>query len=151
MADLNQLIREYLQEAKIMQIATKINEQPWVCSVWYASDDQMNIYWMSATNRRHSKELEKNPKVGATISLQIPSNESPRGVQLQGIAQKLTKNDDIQKARSVFQDRVFDGRTIDSYLNNKKTTYAFYRLKPTLYVLYDAKHFPENPRQEFTV
>jgi len=39
-ADLRKLVVDYLNEAKLMQIATAKNNRPWVASVWYAHDDR---------------------------------------------------------------------------------------------------------------
>lgn len=44
-----QLIKDYLTEAKLMQLVTSVDGQPWVCSVWFATDDELNIYWFSST------------------------------------------------------------------------------------------------------
>ena len=51
---LKQHIQQYLQEAKLMHLATVSGGKPWVCSVWFAADEDMNLYWFSAVTRRHS-------------------------------------------------------------------------------------------------
>lgn len=135
----------------MMQLATCVNNQPWVCNVWFAADDDMNIYWFSAVNRRHSKELEKNPKVSASIVLPHSPKDPPRGIQLEGIGEVLTNPSDVAKARSVYEDRIFDASTIDSFINHKQRPHKFYRIKPTMYVLFDVRNFPENARQEYQV
>src|ERR1043166_8172602 len=99
--EVSELVREYLKEAKLMQLATTVESQPWVCSVWFAADDDFNIYWFSSTTRRHSKEVKKNPKVAAAFALPHTPQAPPRGLQVQGIAEELTNEDDIIKARSV--------------------------------------------------
>lgn len=66
---LQKLIKDYLKEARLMQLSTSINNQSWTCSVWFASDEDLNIYWFSSTKRRHSKEVMKNSKVSAAIVL----------------------------------------------------------------------------------
>jgi len=55
-----------------MQLATALDNQPWVCSVWFAADKDLNIYWFSSTTRRHSGEVLKNKKVAAAIGRNMP-------------------------------------------------------------------------------
>ena len=65
--NLEMLVREYLKEAKLMQIATVKNGKPWVASVWYANDDDLKLYFISRKSRRHSLELKKNQNVAGAI------------------------------------------------------------------------------------
>jgi|SRR5579885_103016 len=149
--DIKKLIKEYLQEAKLMQLATSVNNQPWVCSVWFAADEDLTIYWFSSTIRRHSKELLKNPKVAAAIVLPHTPQDKPRGLQLQGVAELLKQKKDIQKAQSVYEGRIFPKQTIADLMNDKEEPHKFYRIKPEKFVLFDAVNFPGNSRQEYTL
>lgn len=65
------------------------------------------------------------------------------------IAELLTRQIDIDKARSMYQGRIFPKKTIDTFIKHKGKPYRFYRIKPTLFVLVDAVNFPENSRQEY--
>jgi uncharacterized protein YhbP (UPF0306 family) len=149
--DLKKLIKDYLFEAKIMQLATSIDMQPWVCNVWFAPDEEMNIYWFSSITRRHSDEVTKNPKVAAAIVLPQTPDDAPRGLQLEGTAESLTNEKDIDKARSVYEGRIFPKETIDKLIENKEKPHRFYRIKPTKIVLFDVVNFPDNPRQEYNL
>ena len=84
------LIKQYLEDAKLMQLATSIDNQPWVCSVWYAADKDLNIYFFSSTTRRHSEELLKNNKISAAIVLPQTPEDASRGLQLQGTVEILS-------------------------------------------------------------
>lgn len=50
-----------------MQLATAVNDQPYLCTVHYYSDDNLNFYWSSKPFRRHSGEIEQNPKVSTYV------------------------------------------------------------------------------------
>lgn len=147
--DLRELIKDYLKEAKLMQLATSVNNQPWICSVWFAADEDLNIYWFSSTTRRHSAEILKNPKVAAAIVLPHTPQDKPRGLQLQGVAELLKQKKDILKAQSIYEGRIFTRQTITELMNNKENPHKFYRIKPTKFILFDAVNFPENSRQEY--
>jgi len=146
--DLKQLIKDYLEEAKMMQLATSSDNQPWVCNVWFASDMDLNIYWFSSQTRRHSAEVSKNNKVAAAIVLPMTPKDLPRGLQLQGVAEELTKKEDIDKAITVYKDRIFDQEIINELMRDKEKPHKFYKIKPTRFVLFDAVNFGENWRQE---
>lgn len=146
--DLKLLIKEYLRQAKLMQLATSIDNQPWVCSVWFGFDDELNLYWFSSTTRRHSKEVIINQKVAGAIVLPQTPTDAPRGIQFEGIAELLTKQEDIDKAVSVYVDRIFSKYTITNFMNSTERPHRFYKIKPSMYVLFDVVNFPENSRRE---
>lgn len=148
---IKQLIKEYLKEAKMMQLATSIDNQPWVCSVWFAADEDLNIYWFSSTTRRHSNEVLQNQKVAAAIVLPHTPKDPPRGLQLQGIAEVLENQKDIDKTISVYEGRIFPKESINSLMQNKEKPHKFYRIKPTQFVLFDALNFGDNWRQEYNL
>lgn len=148
--DLRKLIKEYLQEAKLMQLATSSENQPWVCSVWFAADEQLNIYWISSTTRRHSDEVLENPKVAGAIVLPQTPKDVPRGLQFQGIAELLTHKNDIEKAISVYAGRIFSKEKIAELMASESKPHRFYKIKPLQFVLFDVVNFPDNPRQELS-
>jgi uncharacterized protein YhbP (UPF0306 family) len=147
---LRKLIEEYLASAKLMQLATSNNNQPWVCTLWYVHDKDLNLYWFSSTNRRHSKEL-KNNKVAGVIVLPHQPTDPLRGLQFEGDAQELTKESEITQARSYYQKKIFNAETIDNLIANPGKPHKFYRLRPSKFVLFDVVSFPENARQEYLV
>lgn len=149
--DLRKLIEEYLKEAKLMQLATVFNNQPWVCSVWFAADSDLNIYYFSAITRRHSEEVLKNNKVAGAAVLPQNPNDPPRGLYFQGKAEVLQKQEDIDKAISAYADRIFSREKIKEFMGHKEKPHKFYRIKPAKFVLFDAVNFPDNPRQELTL
>lgn len=151
MKDLRTLIKKYLQEARLMQLATVINNQPWVCSVWFAADEKLNIYWFSSITRRHSKEVMKNHKVAAAIVFPQTPSDRPRGLQLQGIAELLTKEKDINKAISIYAGRIFAKEKIKEFMQDDEKPHRFYKIKPTQFVLFDLVNFPNDPRQEYNL
>lgn len=148
---LKKLIFEYLDKALLMSLATSVNNQPWVCSVWYAVDEDMNIYWISSTTRRHSHEVLDNKKIAGAIVLPQTPKDAPRGVQFQGIAKMLTEEKDIKKAMSVYAGRIFPEEKIKEFMNSPTHPHRFYRVKPTQFVLFDAVNFPENSRRELNL
>lgn len=142
---------DYLKEAKLMQLATAVDNQPWVCSVWFASDEDLNIYWFSSTTRRHSGEVLKNKKVAAAIVLPHTPEDPARGLQFQGVAELLTSQNEIEKAISLYANRIFSKETIDDLIENSDKPHKFYKIKPTQFVLFDSVNFGDDWRQEYNL
>ena len=145
--DVKQLLTEYLESAKLMQLATSSVNKSWVCSVWFATDNELNIYWFSSTIRRHSDEAMLNDSVAGAIALPQSPDDAPRGVQFEGKAHKLSEPSDVERAKSLFVGWIFSLEKINDLITNR--AHCFYIIKPTQYVLFDAANFPDSPQQIF--
>lgn len=146
---LKKLIQDYLKEAKMMQLATVGKDgKPWVCNVWFAADKDLNVYWFSSVTRRHSEEIMQNPHVAAAICLPQTPTDKPRGLQLEGTAELLTKPADVAKAMKNYVGRVFNLKQVKDFMAHLDRPHRFYRIKVDNFVLFDAVNYPENPRQE---
>lgn len=147
---IEKLIREYLEKTQLMQIATCSNNNPWVATVHFAYDENLNLYWISSFERRHSIELEQNANVAAAIVKPHTSGEKVRGIQLSGQASRLSGNDAAfgmeiyTKRYNTPRERV---KNIVEQANEEK--HVIYKIKPELFVLFDEVNFPDNPRQEW--
>lgn len=151
MTELRELIKEYLRRAKLMQLATSEKDQPWVCSVWFAADDDLNLYWLSSITRRHSDEVMKNDRVAGAIVLPQTPEDPPVGIQFQGTAGLLTSKEDIEKAFSVYAGRIFPVEKIREFMASEEKPHRFYRIRPVKYVLFDTVNYPENSRRELVL
>lgn len=131
-----------------MQLATSDGVDPWICTVWFTSDDDLNIYWFSAENRNHSQQISKNPRVAVAITIPQSPEEPSRGIQVKGKAEILTEQKDIERTISIYKDRIFPIEKIESLLAKPGAEHKFYKLTPETIILLDAKNFPDQPRQE---
>lgn len=148
--DLKKLISEYFESAQLLQIITSVNDQPWGATVYFAYDESLNIYWISRTDRRHSKEIMQNQKVAGVVVKYHTYSEKVRGVQLEGVAEELM-GEEADKCMMIYEKRFNVPRA--RVLNISGEVYqerkVLYRLKPSYIVLFDEVNFPENPRQEY--
>jgi len=151
--NLEKLIREYLDEAKMMQIATVDAGQPWCCTVWYAHDEDLNLYWISSKDRRHSIEIAKDNKVAGTIV--IPhlkgSGEKVRGLQFQGVASETSGDAQILGRNLYIKKYDRPQNHHEEVLTDPDADANWYIIKPSQIVLFDQINFPDSPRQEFQV
>lgn len=104
--DVEQIVRTYLKDVIVLSLATSRDNQPWVCEVIFAYDDELNLYFRSLTRRRHSQEIAANPNVAGIIARPFRYGEYPHGVYFEGTAKLLEPGGEQQKAFQVMQDRL---------------------------------------------
>lgn len=146
--DLKTLIQDFLEKARIMQVATSRDNQPWACTVHFAYDEDMHLYWISTPERRHSKDLETNDKVAGTVVLPLVPGEPVRGIQFQGIAKRL-EAEELKRGLTVIAARSGMKEERQQKIIDGTDGHTVYEITPTLFVLFDALNFPDDPRQEF--
>ncbi len=130
-----------------MQVATVRDNQPWIASVYFATDINLNLYWISRAGRRHSQDIAQNSKVGGAICLPHNYGQKVRGLQFEGTARQLTEKD-AEQGFMIFRQRFW---IVDEASGNANDASYCYQLQPSLYVLFDEINFPDNPRQELKI
>jgi len=146
--EIRRLIEDYLFEARMLQVATVRDDQPWACTVYFAFDEILNLYWISTPNRRHSEELRKNEKVAGTVVLPHTPGDPVRGMQLQGMAKELD-GIEAEEAMRYYAERFGVGADRVKAILDGSDGHLCYRISPTLYVLFDEVNFSEDSRQEY--
>lgn len=79
-------IFQLLKENGILTLAVASENTPWLCTLYYGIDDQMNLYVVTDPNNNHGKIMTKNPKVAFNIfdSHQLVTNPK-KGLQGKGL------------------------------------------------------------------
>lgn len=146
--DLRPFIAEYLIKAIMMHLGTSHGSNPWVTTVYFASDTELNLYFLSRKNRRHSREIANNPHVAGAIVLPHNYGDKVRGMQFEGIAQELKEQEAVQ-GRTVYTQKFWIVE--DRALNQQEgvDSQGVFRVKPEKYILFDEVNFPDNPSQEY--
>ena len=143
--DLEKLLKQYFEENKLMQLATVSDGQPWLCNVYFVTDQHNDIYWTSSRVRRHSKEISGDPVVAATI---VHDHDNKQALQITGKAfevqlDQLEQVDELYGKKFGFKDRLTEIRA------NLPVGRAYYVLKPETIFFWDEVHFPDSPKQEY--
>ena len=151
--DIRKVIGEYLKEAKLMCLATAKDYKPWACTVWYVHDEDWNLYFISQKARRHSIELKENQNVAGTIVLPHVkgSGEKVRGLQFEGTA-RACKLTELMKAHKLYISKYELAEDIPKLeLLKLSLSYTYYKITPSVIVLFDEINFPDEPRQELAL
>ncbi len=102
--DLKKIIGDYLKKGRMVSIATANGDQPWNATVYYASDEELNLYWISKLESRHSQEIHKNKKVAAAIPVKF-DDLVVIGLQLEGEADLIEDQEIINEKVKLYSDK----------------------------------------------
>lgn len=147
----SRLIRDYLPDIFHLSLATSANNKPWICELHFVYDDNLNLYFLSKPNRRHSKEIAANPNVAGNIVKQHNATQVPRGVYFEGKAMMLADVNKDSLAYNLYVQRFSIGPEMLSEIIDQPEGHKLYKIAPELFVLFDPVNFPDNPRQEWLV
>jgi len=89
-------VREYVAAHSTLTLATVADKRPWATSLFYASDSELRLYFISDANTRHVMQAMKNPEVAVTISEHDQQWQSIQGLQIEG---KLAIVEDADRQR----------------------------------------------------
>jgi len=139
--DVEKAIRDYLPGMLHMSLATCVDNKPWVCEVHFVYDDDLNLYWRSTPDRRHSQEIVRNPNVAGNIVEQHGADMKPRGLYFEGTAEQLSGLTEASPEYKLFADRLGLGPDI---LDNP---HGFYKLTVADWYVFDARE--SKPSQKY--
>lgn len=132
----------------MLNIATVDGDQPWSCIVYYASDKNLNFYWISKPDTRHSKEIQKHAKVAGSIPIKF-DDLTVVGVQLEGDAVLVESSEEIATKVKLYSDKFNRGEEWYTNFIAGKNEHKLYRITPRQFAIFDRVHFPDNSRQEW--
>lgn len=105
--DLKEQILGYLQSHNTMTLATCAGDQPWAATVFYASDD-LELYFFSSPDARHSVNLSANPRVAVTVQEDYKDWRAIKGIQLEGRVVPIEGVIEKAKAMAVYARKYSD-------------------------------------------
>jgi len=85
---LRERILEVYQRGYLMSLGTQDAGGVWVSDVIYIWDQELNLYWMSDPDARHSRAIRESGAGAATITVSVPYTPD-LGVQIAGTAREL--------------------------------------------------------------
>jgi len=66
-AQIHKDIAAFINENGIMNLATQSSTKPWVCTVYYGVDENLNLYIVTDPNSIHGRNVAHNSKVAFNI------------------------------------------------------------------------------------
>jgi uncharacterized protein YhbP (UPF0306 family) len=137
--ELKRQISIFLTAHHVMSLATVGSSGPHATSLFYACDG-LALIWVSEIDTQHSREIEADPRVAATVAPDYSDFATIRGVQIIGAARRILAADERIRhlaeleARYPFLEQLAAGPL---KLRQAYAKTAVYRLRPARVVLID--------------
>lgn len=143
------LIKQHLSDKKMMQIASVSGDQPWICTVYFVTDNKQNLYWLSLPSRRHSIEIKNTNKIAVAVPVEF--DQPVIGIQSEGTATEVSDSEVIKNIMKLYVDKYGQGKDFyDNFLAGKNQ-HVLYKFTPKSYLLFDEKNFSGNPQQRWDI
>ena len=137
--ELGQQVAAFLTAHHVMSLASVGSSGPYATSVLYACDG-LALVWVSEPGSRHSREIEADPRVSATVAPDYSDFAIIRGVQMTGAARRIVAADERIRHLAQLEARYsFLGQLAAAPLKLRQAyaRTAVYRLDPVRIVLID--------------
>jgi uncharacterized protein YhbP (UPF0306 family) len=145
------LVLAFLKEHKLMTIAT-YGDFPWIANVYYTSDDEMNLYFMSNPATLHCKQIAQNEKVAVAIADSHQDiNKFKRGLQLSGTAHELSEAAKVQHVLKMWKMSLLEVDAPELSYHNmlaKVVTGRMFQVAPKRIKLFDQHLFKTKDGEE---
>lgn len=79
--------------------------KPWISPVFFAFDDQYNLYWVSNKEARHSKNISVNPTVAVVIFDSQAREGDGDGVYFECEATEIVDENELANAIEIYNQR----------------------------------------------
>jgi uncharacterized protein YhbP (UPF0306 family) len=138
--ELRRQARAYLEEHRVLTLATSGPLGLWAAAVFYASEGFL-LYFLSAGHTRHAQNLRANPRAAATIQEDYGDWPEIQGIQLEGSVALLT-GAERDEAIAVYQARYPFIGTAGGAIRKALERVEWYCLTPQLlYFIDNSKGF----------
>lgn len=98
--DAEKTIRDNIFDQRIMSLATSKGEQPWSCCLHFVADENLNMFWLSSPESRHSLELGTNSN--AAISIAVSAESPTFAIQAEGKAHLVQDESELKRSAELF-------------------------------------------------
>lgn len=134
--------QQYLQQGRVMQIATLHDGDPRVNSVYYVpADDMTAVYWMSEPRRRHSEDILNDARMAGTIALK--TDWPVAGIQFTGKGSVLEDQEKLQKIIEAYNEKYHDAaKGLYERMQQGTNKHLIYELTLESLELFDEVNFP---------
>ena len=145
-----QQILDFLVKNKLMSVAT-FGDFPWIASVYYTFDNDLNVYFLSSPTTLHCKQIEINNEVAISIA---DSDQDigalKRGLQISGIAERISDTKKVIHALKIWKQSLGVKDPELTYENMIKQVIngRMYKIIPKRIKLFGQKLFPVEDGEE---
>ena len=97
-------LKTFLQRETVLTLSVNDDQGLWTAPVLYVADDDLNLYFLSATSTRHIVSLPEDGRIAASIYSDYNGSwQSICGVQMQACVKQVDDADRAVAAARYFQ------------------------------------------------
>ncbi len=133
------LVEQVLREGYLMSLGTTDEGGPWVADLIFVADENLDLYWMSKTDARHSQAILKSPHVAGSVTVSNDVGEPDFGVQFEGVAEKIDGG--LSNMYSRYQEKRRKEKLPLGERAMRLAGMSWYRCRPSYYELIDKLRF----------
>lgn len=137
------------QKALVISLA---GESPWAFTVYFASNSQSHLYFVTAHEAFHSKHIQDNPRVAFATFWHDESDLGDRkGLQGVGKCEVITDKAELERAIKAYNDKYPDSKSslsIEAMLDPGARK-GLYKIVPSFIKHWDDKAYGESKIKEF--
>ena len=133
-----------LQDHHTVTISTTDEKSVWSATVFYVSDENLNLFFLSSAKSRHIQHIQKNRHVSATIYKDQKDWEKIKGIQMSGMVIELEGTErklaiDMYLKKYQFLDRAINNPLNDDEekIGSQFASIPFFKLKPSFIRIID--------------
>jgi uncharacterized protein YhbP (UPF0306 family) len=132
------MVLDFLAEGKQMAIAT-YGDHPWIATVYYVFDGNLNIYFLSSQKTLHVKNILRNQEVAIAIAAgNQPISKPKRGLQMYGVAEQIYGLEKVKYSLKLWKTNL---SVINPALTAKAVNGKMFKVVPKRIKLFDQTLF----------
>lgn len=142
---------DFLKSQKLMAIASR-GDDLWITNIFYGVDDNFKIYFVSNSERKHSKQIKENPEVAFSVAWYNPKDHKDRkGIQGQGTCRVATSDEEITKGIQIHNELYpeFAERIVVAWIKSKLNNSHVYIIDPKYIKYWDDNLYGTDGTEEF--
>jgi uncharacterized protein YhbP (UPF0306 family) len=145
-------LRNFLKSQKALSIAT-YSGNLWISNVYFACDDDLNFYFISPDNAKHSLQIKENGEVAFSTLWFDESNYSNRkGVQAKGHCSIIESDIEIRKAVKLLGEKFpqFKKEITFDWIKTNKFWSKVWVIKTKFLKFWNDELYGDDETEEFT-
>ena len=98
-----QTVRAFFTNSHYLTLSTTDGVQPWSTPLYFATDKENRLYFVSRKDSKHSQNIQKNPNISFCIFNSESDDFSAQCVQASGKAYELKLTDALHGLLTIYQ------------------------------------------------
>jgi uncharacterized protein len=146
-SELRERVIAYLDDHTTLNLATSGPAGLWASAVLYVHEGT-DLYFTSVAGTRHGLNMRATGRVAGTINDDCRSFEGMKGIQLEGVVERVTDLDERRRVVRAYLQRfpfaagLWNGETDPDVIARSSGIHDFYRIAPTKLLFTDHEHAP---------